>query len=72
VKITGVTQMAQFEGKSESGNLQEALDDAIGRACRSELRAELKVSYQVTKISGVRGGIDATNQIVVVIDAEIH
>jgi len=64
--------MAQFEGKSERGNLQEAIDDAIERACRSELRAELKVSYQVTKISGLRGGIDATNQIVAVIDAEVH
>jgi hypothetical protein len=64
--------MAQFEGKSESGNLQEALDDAIERACHSEVRAELKVAYQVTKISGLRGGIDATNHIVVVIEAEVH
>jgi hypothetical protein len=65
-------QMAQFEGKSETGCLQEALDDAIKTARKSELRAELKVSYQVTKISGVRGGIDGINQITVMIDAEVH
>lgn len=64
--------MAQYEGKSESGSLQEALDDAIRTACQSELRAEMTVSYQVTKISGVRGGIDGINRIVVLIDAEVH
>ena len=64
--------MGEFEGRSESGSLQEALDDAVDKACQSEMRAEMIVSYQVTKISGVRGGIDGINKIVVVIEAEVH
>ncbi|HKN11971.1 MAG TPA: hypothetical protein VJX68_02155 [Candidatus Binatus sp.] len=64
--------MPQFEGRSEVGSFQEAIDDAVERARQSELRAEMTVSYQVTKISGARGGIAGINRMLVVIEAEVH
>ena len=42
------------------------------RARQSELRAEMTVSYQVTKISGACGGIAGINRVFVVIAAEVH
>ena len=64
--------MPEFEGRSEIGSLQEAIDDAVAKARQSELRAEMTISYQVTKISGARGGIAGINQMFVVIEAEVH
>ena len=64
--------MPEFEGRSESGSFQEAIDDALEKARQSELRAEMTVSYQVTKIRGVCGGIGGINRMFVVIEAEVH
>lgn len=64
--------MPEFEGRSENGSLQEALQDAVERAMQSGTRADLIVTYQLKKISGIRGGIAGFNRLLVTIDAEVH
>lgn len=64
--------MPEFEGRSENGSLQEALQGAIERAMQSGNRADLMVTYQLKKITGIHGGIAGFNRVVVTIDAEVH
>lgn len=64
--------MPEFEGRSENGSLQEALKDAVERAMQSGTRADLMVTYQLKKISGICGGVAAFDRVVVTIDAEVH
>lgn len=62
----------EFEGRSEDGNIQEALKDAVGRAMESATRADLIVTYYVKRITGISGGVAGFNRVVVIIDAEVH
>lgn len=64
--------MPEFEGRSENGNLQEALKDAIDRAVESGIRADQVVTYQLKKIRGICGGVAGFNRVTVTIDAEVH
>lgn len=43
-----------FEGKSKNGDIQEALDDAIG-AAKTGLKSE-RVSWRLEQVSGEDGG----------------
>jgi len=63
--------MPTFEGTSNRGNLQEALDEAIKKALSSTSAADRMVTYVVTKISGRKGGFAGFNEVTVMIDAKI-
>ena len=49
--------MATFVGTSHNFNFQEALDDAVAGALKSERITDAMVRFTVSKISGVKGGI---------------
>ncbi len=67
-----VTEMAEFEGKSENGSLQEALNDALDKAMQSGNRADLVVTYRLKTVTGVCGGVPGSNRLVVTIEAQVH
>src|SRR5688572_297177 len=50
-----------FEGVSDKGEFQEALDDAVNRALRSLPGADRMVRYRVREITGEHGGIRGAN-----------
>lgn len=52
-----------YQGTSERGNLQEALNNAVARALREMPGADRMVRYRVQDISGEQGGIRGTNTI---------
>ena len=45
-----------YEGVSTSGNVQEALDDAVARAVRAMPSPGMAVHYRVAEITGQGGG----------------
>jgi hypothetical protein len=57
-----------FEGTSDRGELQEALDDATRRALRSLPGADRTVDYRVREISGQAGGIRGVGTLKVAIE----
>jgi hypothetical protein len=61
--------MTEFEGTSEKGDFQEALQLALRSALESKARSQTDsmVSYVVKEIRGVRGGIANFNKLTVVV-----
>lgn len=64
--------MPEFEGTSDTSNLQEALERAVQKALSTASHTHPMVSYIVKRISGVRGGIAGFRNLTVVIDADLH
>ena len=62
--------MKTFTGTSRSGDLAEALSDALKQATESSQTADVLVTWTIEKISGKRGGIAGLNEICVTIAAE--
>jgi hypothetical protein len=60
--------MPEFEGASDSSNLQEALERAVEKALNAVSHTDPMVSYVVKRISGTKSGFSQLNQITVVID----
>jgi peptidoglycan hydrolase-like protein with peptidoglycan-binding domain len=67
--LGGDLRVFVFEGLSDNGSLQEALNDAVQKALKSsKATTDPMISYVVTRISGSRGGIDASNRVAVTIE----
>jgi len=64
--------MPEFEGTSDTSKLQEALEKALQKALSSIPHTDAMISYSVKRIGGRKGGIAGFNELVVVIDAELH
>lgn len=58
-----------FDGKSASGDFQEALSSAIQNALRSTGVSDEMVSWKLRKVRGESGGIAGRNDITVTIEA---
>ncbi len=52
--------MPEFEGTSDSSNLQQALEQAIQKALRTSSHADAMVFYVVKRISGLKGASPAS------------
>src|SRR6266508_3624937 len=52
-----------YEGVSQRGQLQEALDDAVRRAARSQPGADRLVRWRLAEITGEAGGIRGLNTV---------
>lgn len=64
--------MPEFEGTSNTSNLEEALQEALMKALRTVAHTDPMVSYSVKRISGLKGGLAGFNKLTVVIDADLH
>ncbi len=64
--------MAVYEGTSNKGDLQEALEDALKDALTAVQHTDPMVYYTLQKISGIRGGIAGFNELTVSIEAGEH
>jgi len=62
--------MPEFEGVSEAGRFQEALEDAIKKALGSVQHTDPMASYVVKQIRGSKGGLAGLNQVVVTIETD--
>jgi hypothetical protein len=62
--------MKTFTGTSRSGDLAEALSDALRQATESSQTSDVLVTWTIEKISGKRGGIAGLNEICITIAAE--
>jgi hypothetical protein len=56
-----------YSGKSAEGNLQAALADALTKAQAGANKggADMQFQWELAKVSGKRGGIAGTNEVVV-------
>jgi hypothetical protein len=59
-----------FEGVSQHGSLQEALNDAVAKALGSLPGADRLVRYRLREVTGERGGIAGVNRVRVVIEVQ--
>lgn len=66
-----MTDLKTFEGSSNNGNLQEALEDAIGQAQQSTTIADWLTEWTLKSVAGRRGGIAGLNQVAVTIEAPV-
>jgi Intracellular proteinase inhibitor len=57
-----------FEGVSQHGNLQEALNDAVAKALKSLPGADRMVRYRLREVTGEQGGIAGVNVVRVTIE----
>ena len=64
--------MPRFEGTSDAGGVQDALDKAVQEALKSADHPDATVSYLVATIAGSTGGISGRKKITVTIYAEVH
>ncbi len=64
--------MPRFEGKSQTGSFQEALDDGAKKALKSITHTDPMISFTVKEISGRKGGFANFNELSVVIEADLH
>jgi hypothetical protein len=58
-----------YAGSSRSGNLEEALKDAINKALAAAPGADRQVRWTLRMVSGVNGGIAPLNVLTVEIEA---
>ena len=58
----------EFEGTSEKGDFNEALQNAIAAALKSEHAVDAMLWYRVARIGGVSGGIAGFKELTVVIE----
>jgi hypothetical protein len=61
----------RYSGSSRSGNLQEALADAIQTALAAAPGADRQVRWTLKEVSGVRGGFSPLNTLTVEIEATV-
>ena len=62
------TALQVYEGVSNQGDIQEALDDAVARALRALPGADRMVRYRVREIAGEQGGIRGATVVRVAIE----
>jgi len=62
--------MAEYEGTSDTANLEEALKKAVENALNEISHPDSMISYSVKRIHGRKGGFAGFNQLTVVIDVE--
>lgn len=60
-----------FEGTSDSGNFQQALDQAVQRALDSSGAADDRLTWKLESVSGESGGIAGINKLTVTIYGEL-
>ncbi len=58
-----------FDGKSNTGNFQEALADAISNAIQSTGVADEHITWKLEEVKGENGSIAGLNNITVTIKA---
>jgi Flp pilus assembly protein TadB len=61
----------QFKGVSKSGNIEEALQEAIAAAERSVRHPDAMVNWTLKSISGRSGGIAGFKEVTVTIEAKV-
>lgn len=57
-----------FQGTSETGNLQEALDNAIAAAQQAQPGADMINMWRLNQVTGQAGGITGGKSVTVEID----
>lgn len=62
----------QFQGTSDAGDFQSALQEAISKALEalSAGVADQRISWKLIEVSGINGGFVGENKITVTIEAE--
>lgn len=60
--------MRVYQGVSDRGSIQEALDNAVAAALRSLPGADRRVRYRLREITGEQGGIAGVNRVKVSIE----
>ena len=64
--------MQKFQGNSKEGDFQSALSDATNKALEALSKdiSDQRIGWKVIEISGIKGGIQGENEVIVTIEAQ--
>jgi hypothetical protein len=68
----GDNRKRTFKGTSKTGNMQEALHNAISAAERSVRHPDAMVTWTLKSVTGRSGGIAGFNEVAVTIEADVN